>query len=134
MYLVGFVRHFRRSEWEVIIEDDDRVAYAYLVRDGRIVADVWLYNRMPAPQWPPWSEPQGEMPFLNSALHIAGDGFPRSPLTETLSVLWSDPSQPEPEITIQVDNHAIAWLAPGTRPGWSALVVLDGPLARIRTR
>jgi hypothetical protein len=46
---MGFVRQFQRGDWEVIVEDDDRVAYAYLVREGRILADVWLYNRMPAP-------------------------------------------------------------------------------------
>jgi hypothetical protein len=67
MYLMGFVRQFQRGDWQVIVEDDDRVAYAYLVRDGRIVTDVWLYNRMPAPQRPPWHEPGPVMPFLNSA-------------------------------------------------------------------
>ena len=85
---MGFVRHFQRDEWEVIIEDDDRVGYAYLVRDSRIVADVWLYNHMPAPQRPPWLEPRGEMPFLNSAQHLAQSSSPRSPLPETLNVSW----------------------------------------------
>jgi hypothetical protein len=64
MCLMGFVRQFQRGDWEVIVEDDDRVAYAYLVREGRIIADVWLYNRLLAPWRPPWNEPGGEMPWL----------------------------------------------------------------------
>jgi hypothetical protein len=131
---MGFVKQFQHGDLEAIIEDDDRVAYAYLVRHGRIIADVWLYNRVPAPWRPPWNEPRGEMPFLNSAEYIAKSGSTRSPLPEALNVVWSDPSQSDPEITIRIDNQPVAWLAPGTKPGWSALVVRDGPLARAMAR
>ena len=31
--------------YSAVFEDDGKVAYAYLLDDGRIVADVWLYNR-----------------------------------------------------------------------------------------
>ena len=131
---MGFVRQFRRDELEVIVEDDDRVAYAYLVRDGRIIADVWLYNRLPAPWRPPWNEPGGEMPFLNSVEYTDEDRSTRSPAPEALDVVWPDPSQPDAEITIRIDNQPVAWLAPGTKPGWSALVIRDGPLARAAGR
>lgn len=42
---MGFVRRFAHGGWTVVVEDDDRVAYAYLLHEGRIVGDVWLYNR-----------------------------------------------------------------------------------------
>jgi hypothetical protein len=38
----------------------------------------------------------------------------------------------EPEIAIHLDNSPIAWLAVGAKPGWSAFVIGDGPLARYR--
>ena len=130
---MGFVRHFEHGEWTVVVEDDDRVAYAYLLHEGRIVGDVWLYNRTPSPHRPPWQEPTAEMPFLNSAQHVHANGSVRSPAPESLSVSWSDRAESHPPITVRIDNHPVAWLAPGAKPGWSALATRDGPLAKTKT-
>jgi hypothetical protein len=133
MYFVGFTRQFQHEDWTVVVEDDDRVAYGYLRHDGRIVGDVWLYNRTPAPHRPPWHEPKGEMPFLNSSHYVNQHGSTRRPRPEALSVSWTAHNAPEPQITIYIDNEPIAWLAPGAKPGWSALVQHDGPLAQAKT-
>jgi hypothetical protein len=130
---MGYVRQFVHGGWKIVVEDDDRVAYAYLLHEGRIVADVWLYNRTPAPQRPPWQEPKGQMPFLNSAHHVHVGGSVRSPTPDAISVLWPDGTQSDLSITVCIDNDPIAWLAPGAKPGWSALVKRDGPLARAKT-
>lgn len=129
---MGFTKSFKQGEWTVVVEDDDRVAYAYLLHNGRIAADVWLYNRVPSPQQPPWRQPRGEMPFLNSAHHVNDNDAVRSPAPDAVSVSWTDPTDPEPQITVSLDNQPIAWLAPGTKPGWSALAKRDGPLAKTK--
>src|ERR687898_201513 len=50
--------------YSAVFEDDGKVAYAYLLDDGRIVADVWLYNRAAAPEAPEWRD-RSKAPFLN---------------------------------------------------------------------
>ena len=34
------------SNYSAIFEDDGRVAYAYLLHDGHIIADVWLQDQV----------------------------------------------------------------------------------------
>src|SRR5688572_5651407 len=52
------------SNYSAIFEDDGRVAYAYLLHDGNIIADVWLYNHGSPPPKPEWPDPS-KMPFAN---------------------------------------------------------------------
>lgn len=53
------------SGYSVVLDDDGRVAYAYLLnKDGAIVSDVWLYNRCLPPSEPEWKNPE-KMPFAN---------------------------------------------------------------------
>ena len=130
---MGFTRSFKNGDWTVLVEDDDRVAYAYLLHNGRITADVWLYNRVPPPQQPPWQQPPGEMPFLNSAHHVTDNDAVRSPSPDAISVSWTDPIEPDLQITLSIDSQPIAWLTPGAKPGWSALAKQDGPLAKTKT-
>ena len=119
---MGFMRSFKHGDWTALVEDD-----------GRIAADVWLYNRVPPPQQPPWQQPRGEMPFLNSAHHVNDNDAVRSPSPDAVSVSWTDPTEPDLQITVSIDNQPIAWLAPGAKPGWSALAKRDGPLAKTKT-
>jgi len=51
-------------------EDDRRVAYAYLKRGEKFVADVWVYNRAESPTAPEWKEGK-RPPFLNVRSCIA---------------------------------------------------------------
>lgn len=36
-------------EYSVVIEDDDKVCYAYLYFNKEIIGDVWLYNNVESP-------------------------------------------------------------------------------------
>ena len=40
------------------VDDDGKVAYAYLKKEKKILGDVWLYNRCPAPDEKEWQDPQ----------------------------------------------------------------------------
>lgn len=50
---------------------------------------------------------------------------------EEFQVSWSGVGA-EVEAEVRQLGRAIAWLVPGTRPGLSARVVRDGPLAKVR--
>ena len=41
----------------VVLEDDGDVAYAYLLEEGIVVGDVWLYNVSQSPNTIDWSDP-----------------------------------------------------------------------------
>jgi hypothetical protein len=133
MQAMAYLREFLNGEWTAIVEDDDNVGYAYLLQQGHIVSDVWLYNRGPAPEAPPWKDSDATMPFLNSAEYVTDEGINQDPPPAALSAAWSGEGS-DLEVTICIDDRHIAWLRPDARPGWSALVKRNGPLARVRDR
>ncbi len=60
------------SDLEAVFEDDGRVAYAHVVKDKRIMGDVWVYNRAPAPAQPEWTDRE-RAPFLNPRDYVTDD-------------------------------------------------------------
>jgi hypothetical protein len=112
------------SEMSVVLEDDGRVAYAYLQRQGEIVADVWLYNVAATPDEPPWTD-RAQMPFLNPRRYCTQEAFQRitadTPVTCTLVL---------EDVEIRVEGQLIARLRSGVKPGWSRLARISGPLAK----
>jgi hypothetical protein len=63
----------------VVLEDDGRVAYAYLKDHGAIVADVWLYNVAEAPDQNHWRD-KSNLPFLNPGKYCTAGPIPCSNL------------------------------------------------------
>ena len=121
--------HLEPPALSVIIEDDDRVAYAYLFRSNTIVSDVWLYNVREAPATAEWTSPD-EMPFLNPADLSLDKGIYRcldDPLRVRLEPLDSGHGT---GVRLYIDNTLHAVLAEGAKPGWCRLAVRDGPLAK----
>jgi hypothetical protein len=108
----------------VVIEDDGRVAYAYLRRGGEIVADVWLYNVAATPEEPTWTD-RSEVPYLNPRRYCTREEFPR--ITANTRVTCSVVSE---QVEIRVEGQLIARLQPGIKPGWSRLARMNGPLAK----
>jgi len=115
----------------VVIEDDGRVGYAYLLdRDKHICGDVWLYNRCPTPIEPEWHDREGApyanpVPFVDDREIFA---LPRS--ADDFSVEWKckDGSY---FAWVYIKATLAAILAGGHKPGWSVLVAKDGPLAKV---
>jgi hypothetical protein len=107
------------------IEDDGKVAYAYLLRGDRIVGDVWLYNVAETPEAVSFRDP-ALMPFLNPRPFCRSDVvLPRLGPSSTLRCAWT-----ESHVDLFVDDDWIARLQDGARPGWSKLAARPGPLAR----
>lgn len=116
--------------FSVKIEDDGRVAYAYLMYGDDVTGDVWLYNQGPAPATSFWY-PE-DKPFLNPAEYLPGEAFVW-PVTTRADIRceWTETGDGIIEVDILIHGNFIAQLTPGAKPGWSVLVAKDGPLALV---
>jgi hypothetical protein len=115
------------TDLSVVLEDDDRVAYAYLTQGGKMVADVWLYNVADPPDQDPWKD-RTQLPFLNPRRFCKQDmGLRITDTSEVSCTLVSGYAD------IEVDGQLVARLGPGTKPGWSKGAAIDGPLAKSLT-
>jgi hypothetical protein len=112
----------------VVLEDDGRVAYAYLLTNEKIVCDVWLYNVAEAPDVVRWNKEE-RMPFLNPKPFCVDEPVRR--LTDDSSVVctWS-----ERGVEVEVDGILWARLATGAKPGWSRRAARSSPVARPLTK
>jgi hypothetical protein len=112
------------TDLSVMLDDDDRVAYAYMTQSGKIVADVWLYNIADPPEQDPWND-RTQLPFLNPRRFCKQDaGYRITEHSQVSCALVSGYAE------IKVDGERVARLAPGTKPGWSKGAAIDGPLAK----
>ncbi|MDB5157435.1 MAG: hypothetical protein JWR50_2142 [Mucilaginibacter sp.] len=113
------------------IEDDSRVAYAYLYEGEDAIGDVWLYNQQESPAVSFWRAE--DMPFLNPTEYLAKDAAIK-PITAESEIRceWTESlNDGLIEVGIYIRDKFIASVASGSKPGWSVLVVKDGPLALV---
>ncbi|MGA7713820.1 MAG: hypothetical protein WCA81_18145 [Rhizomicrobium sp.] len=111
-------------------EDDGRVAWGYLHRDGGVVADVWLYNRAETPLKPEWPN-RNATPYRNTAKYSKTLLEFELPVTEDeISVEWIENADGVPGARILLNSQMIGELFVGDMPGRSLMAALDGPCAR----
>jgi hypothetical protein len=118
------------SFYSIVVEDDGRVAYAYLVENEEdITGHVWLYNQLATPTNTVWIE--SEMPFLNPIEYI-GSNQNTKPLTESSEIVvrWELSQNNIIIANLYIRDTLIAKLSPQDFPGWSTMVIKDGPLAK----
>jgi hypothetical protein len=114
----------------IVIEDNGKVAYAYLVEGGDIVADVWLYNDGTAPVEPEWDCPD-KMPFANLRDFVKDTAFAPIRSKQEFSVKWHCEGNSLGRADIYVRERLHARMEPGAKPGWCVLAAKDGLLARV---
>lgn len=119
------------ENYSVLIEDNGRVAYAYLLEYGDVVGDVWLYNQEPAPADTNWANQQ--TPYLNPAEYLLPEAGLKPIKSESeIRCEWTESlSDSTIEVGIWLRDQFIAQIETGSKPGWSVLVVKDGPLAQV---
>ena len=118
------------ENYSVLIEDDGRVAYAYLLAYGDVVGDVWLYNQAEAPANANWHEQS--LPYLNPAEYLNKE-VSITPIKAEKEVRcdWTETNDGLIEVAIWLRDKFIAQIESGSKPGWSVLVIKDGPLAQV---
>jgi hypothetical protein len=121
------------SQHRVMLEDDGRVAYAYLLKADEILGDVWLYNYGEPPVDPEWTDQSAipTMPLRNPRGFALDTRYPPIADYRDVRVAWIH-RKDEPvmaEVYLRGTLHAL--LQPGARPGWCKLAAKDGPLAKI---
>jgi len=119
------------DNYSVLIEDDGRVAYAYLLEYGDVIGDVWLYNQVLAPLDSNWFNQQ--TPYLNPAEYLAKDAAikPVKNQNEIRCEWLASANDGSIEVGISIRDRFIAQISSGSKPGWSVLVVKNGPLAHV---
>lgn len=119
-----------RKEYSLIIEDDARVCYAYLLIGEEIIGDVWLYNKTKTPTTVDWSNRE-EMPFLNPKKYVDESRKILPILSEDeIELHWQFKGNDLVDVDLFVRKKFVAKMRPGSKPGWSIAVVEDGPLAK----
>lgn len=119
------------SRYAVIVEDDGKVAYSYLLDGGDIVSDVWLYNVAPPPESPEWDDPDNA-PFANPREYCVVEAPPevRDPESD-ITIEWLRADGATTGAVVMIKGTTMARVEPGSKPGWSRLASKDGPLARV---
>lgn len=118
------------ARFELVVEDNGRVAYAYLVSNKNIVGDVWLYNSTKAPEAPEWTD-KAKLPFMNPA-SFSSQVIDFRPLQSPgrIKVSWRTDQVGDPGVKIFIDEVLHATLAVGEKPGCCRFARKSGPLAK----
>ncbi|WP_373987769.1 hypothetical protein [Duganella sp. BuS-21] len=121
----------KETELILVISDDGRVAYAYLLgAEDQILGDVWLYNHIPTPASPEWTDSEN-MPFANSADYVRTDIKVELPVYQNdVSVRWLDRNGRRVAQIFFAEN-LFAELTEGAKPGWCRMAKKDGPVAKV---
>jgi hypothetical protein len=118
------------SGHSAVFEDDGRVAYAYLLDGDEIVADVWLYNCVAAPEQPEWRDPS-KAPFLNPRGFASTEQFPPVADESEVAFSWSHETEGQTALRLFIRGDYHARLVHGSKPGWCKLAARNGPLASV---
>lgn len=125
--------HNGEGSHSVIFDDDGRVAYCYLLNpEGRVVSDVWLYNRCCTPLEPEWKDPE-KAPFANPKTYTNEsdhDDFIAVDDISDVKVEWCDVGE-KIIARIFIRDDFFASLTEGIKPGCSLFAFRDGPLAKM---
>jgi hypothetical protein len=110
-----------------LFEDNGKVAYCYIIEDGKIISDVWLYNRETAPLSKPWKFGVPP-PYLNPIAY--SEKINRLPKeNEDVQIEW-DIKDGTPIAVMSIFGEKFGYLSSLTKPGFARLALKDGPLAR----
>jgi hypothetical protein len=105
--------HHPSNGWALVVEDNGRVAYAYLRDDtSRTVGDVWLYNTVETPDLPEWKD-RKLLPFRNPRGY-AENWLPPAPLSDAdVRVVWGTSKVGSPSAAVYLWGELFAFLEPG---------------------
>ena len=114
-----------------IVEDNGRVAYAYLIRENKVIGDLWLYNQAESPVEPEWRD-RTKAPFLNPVAFVDSVAMAR-PLqsSDDIAADWEFGADGvASRVSLYLCGRLYGVLEPMAKPGWCVAALKDGPLAK----
>lgn len=119
----------RNQEFSVAIEDNGKVAYAYLLRNDKIISELWLYNRGNA-QYDNWDDlSEDDLPPQNLDYLIEKTIEPISS-NKDINIKWIFNDATNTKAYIYIHNELIGSLESKEPIGFSKLVLQDTPIAK----
>ena len=115
---------------KLVFDDDGRTAYAYLIVDGEIVSDVWLYNVGELSQKPEWPD-CNKMPFANPAGFVSEETFEPINNSGEIALDWVVDSNGLRQVSVILRGQEHALLRPGAKPDWCRLATKISPIAKL---
>ena len=101
-----------------------------MTRNEAIIADVWVYNRSPAPDQPDWENGPEGAPFLNPRAFVRADvSFELPASAKDVSFQWRDCGSSR-VVAIFLRGRLAAEVGPELCPGRAVLAKRAGPLAQ----
>jgi hypothetical protein len=118
------------GEFKLTIDDDGKVAYAYLKKGITILGDVWLYNRCSTPEQPEWVD-RRNLPFANCREFTTEEGrFDQAIALDDTQVEW-EYEDGLPRALVYVSRRLVATVGVNDKPGYCRFASKDGPLAKV---
>jgi|SRR6516162_6183373 hypothetical protein len=118
------------GEFKLTLDDDGKVAYAYLKRVPTILGDVWLYNRCATPHEPDWKDPRN-LPFANCQEFMLEEGrFDQAVALADIRVDWHYAGG-QPKALVYLLGRLVASVGVNDKPGYCRFASKDGPLAKV---
>lgn len=120
-------------KYSLIIEDDGKACYAYLLFDNKVIGDIWLYNQSETPIAPEWNKKEA-MPFLNPKEFTKDvNEIGLLDCNREIEIQWSfvDDNCTIDQVKIHVDGRIVAVMKQNSKPGQSINAKKDGPLAKL---
>jgi hypothetical protein len=115
--------------YTVRIDIDHRVAYAYMLLAGEIVAEVWLFNVGRTPLAP--DKVEGSDPPRNPEQYASTNGPPENLEAGEVACRWGTFDGVTLVCEVLLRGAVFGRLWPGARPGEAKLAAVAGPFARV---
>jgi hypothetical protein len=111
-------------------EDDGKVAYAYLKKNGKIVGDVWLYNRCGIPRIPEWTDPNN-IPFANCNGYMSEEGLMNQEVEIGHVLVDWEQEETGPIAYVYIFENLYGVVGLNDKPGYARFAIKDSPIAKV---
>ena len=116
-----------------VFEETEHAAYGYLIRPGKAISMVWIYNKKPAPTDADeyWKTLSDDRAALNPLEFCSTTLIHPIEKEDEVSFEWGfDADSGEPLVAIRIRGPIVAMMRPSERIGRSISVTKDGPFAK----